>query len=79
MVHSEARTRFDNVIKNQLSNSWISWVNIQMLYFPLSQERVMVELGIAISDSIGFGHLFYMHSATHDFFAGIELTRCTTC
>ena len=40
VVHSEARTRFDDVTKNQPSNTWISWVNIQMLYFPLSREKV---------------------------------------
>ena len=58
VVHSEARTRFDDVTKNQPSNTWISWVNIQMLYFPLSQETVMVELGTAISVSVRFGRLF---------------------
>ena len=58
MVHSEARTRFDDVTKNQPSITWISWIDIQMLYFPLIQEKVMVELGIAIGVSIRFGRLF---------------------
>ena len=44
--------------KNQPSNTWISWVNIQMLCFPLSREKVMVELGTAISISVRFGRLF---------------------
>ena len=58
MVRSEGRTRFDDVAKNQPSNTWISSVNIQMLYFPLSREKVMAELGIAISVSVRFGRLF---------------------
>ena len=58
MVHSEARTRFDDVTKNQPSNTWISWANIQMLLFPLSRDKVMVEPGTAISVSAQFGSLF---------------------
>ena len=38
VVHSEARTMFDDITKNQPSNTWISWVNAQMLYFRLSRE-----------------------------------------
>ena len=58
MVHSEARTRFEDVTKNQPSNTWISLVNIQMLNFPLSQEKVMVGPGTAVSVSVRFGRLF---------------------
>ena len=68
VVHSKARTGFDKVTKNQPSNTWISWVNIQKLYFPLSREKVMVELGIAISVSVRFGRIFDMRSAPHDLF-----------
>ena len=71
MVHSEARTRFDDVTKNyknQPSNTWISWVNIEMLYFPLSREKEMVELSTSIRVSVRFGCLFL-----HAFFAGIEI------
>ena len=35
----------------------------------------MVELGVVISVSIRFACLFDMRSASHDFFAGIELKR----
>ena len=28
-----ARTRFDDSTKNQTSNTWISWLNMQILYF----------------------------------------------
>ena len=58
MVHSEARTRFDDVTKKSPSNSWTSWENAQMLCFPLSREYVPVEPGTAISPSVRFGHLF---------------------
>ena len=75
MVHSEARTRFDDVTKNQPSNSWISWVHVEMLPYPLSRKKVMVELGIAISVSIRFDRLFDMRSVPHDLFAGFELKR----
>ena len=75
MVHSIARTRFDDVTKNQPSNTWISWVNIQILYFSLSREKVMVELGTAISVSFQFGRLFDMRLTPHIFFAGIELNH----
>ena len=57
MVHSEARTRFDDITKNRPSNSRISWKNAQMLCFPLSRENVPVELGTAISPSVRFGRL----------------------
>ena len=49
MVHSEVRTIFDDITKNQLSDTWISWVNAQMLYFRLSREYVTVDPGTAIS------------------------------
>ena len=39
VVQSEARTWVDNVTINQPLNTWISWVNIQMLYFPLSRKK----------------------------------------
>ena len=74
MVHSEARTIFDDITKNQPSNTWISWVNAQMLYFRLSREKVTVDPGTAISVSDRFCRIsFYMQSAPHAFFAGIEL------
>ena len=39
-VHSETRTRLDNLTKIQTSNTWISSWNAQMLHFPLCQEKV---------------------------------------
>ena len=41
MVHSEARTRLDNLTKTQSSNAWISSWNAQMLHFPLCRESVL--------------------------------------
>ena len=74
MVHSEARTIFDDITKNQPSNTWISLVNAQMLYFWLSREYVTVDPGTAISVSNRFCRIFDMQSAPHAFFfAGIEL------
>ena len=74
MVHSEARTIFDDITKNQPSNTWISWVNAQMLYFRLSREYVTVDPGTAISVSDRFVVFFDMQSTPHAFFfAGIEL------
>ena len=68
MVHSEARTIFDDITKNQPSNTWISWVNAQILYFWLSREYVTVDPGTAISVSDRFCRIFYMQSAPHAFF-----------
>ena len=65
MVHSEAATRFDDITKNQTLNIWISWVNAQILSFPFSREKVMVEPGTAISISIQFGRLFCFWHAFH--------------
>ena len=74
MVHSETRTIFDDITKNQPSSTWISWVNAQMLYFRLSREYVTVDPGTAISVSDRFCLFFLdMQSAQHAFFAGIEL------
>ena len=41
VVHSEARTRLDNLTKIQSSNAWISSWNVQMLHFPLCWESVL--------------------------------------
>ena len=41
VVHSEARTRLDNLTKIQSSNAWISSWNAQMLHFPLCRESVL--------------------------------------
>ena len=68
MVHLEATTRFDDITKNQPSITWISWVNAQMLSFPLSRENVLVEQGTEISISVQFGSLFGMRLAPHAFF-----------
>ena len=47
-----------------------------MLYFPLSQEKVMVEPGTAISVTVHFGRLFcYAFCTMCYFFAGIELNH----
>ena len=79
MVHSEAISRFDDVTKkttkNQPSNTLISWVNIEMLYFTLSRERMMVELSTAISVSVRFGNLFLHAFGTTCFFAGIDINH----
>ena len=69
MVHSEARTIFDDITKNQPSNTWISWVNAQMLYFRLSREYVTVDPGTAISVSDRFAVFFDMQSTPHAFFS----------
>ena len=69
MVHSEAITRFDDITKIQSSNTWIAWVNAQMLSFPLSRENVLVELGTEISISFRFGSLFGMLLAPYAFFS----------
>ena len=70
MVHSEARTRFDDITKNQLSNTWIFWVNAQM-YFPLMVEARTT----SVSDP--FGSLFDIRSAPLVFLTGIELKLIT--
>ena len=44
MVHSEARTRLDNLTKIQSSNAWISSWNAQILHFPLCRESVLTRL-----------------------------------
>ena len=76
MVHSEARTIFDDITKNQPSNTWISWVNAQMLYFRLSREYVTVDPGTAISVSDRFCRIFLHAIGTACFFfAGIELQQ----
>ena len=36
VIYSEARTRFDDITKNQPLNTRISWFNAQMLSFSLS-------------------------------------------
>ena len=61
MVHSEGRTRFDDVTQNQPSDTLIPWVSIQKLYFPLSREKVMVEPVTEISVSVRFGR-FFLHA-----------------
>ena len=60
-VHSDVINRSIQKLEKDLTilqkkplNTWISWINIQMLYFPLSREKVMVELGTAISVSVLF-------------------------
>ena len=68
MVHSEASTGFDDITKNQPSNTWIAWVNAQMLSFPLSRENVLVELGTEVRISVRFGSLFGKRLAPHAFF-----------
>ena len=68
MVHLEARTIFDDITKNQPSSTWISWVNVQMLYFRLSREYVTVDPGTVISVQIDFAVFFYTQSALHAFF-----------
>ena len=75
MVHSEARTIFDDITKNQPSNTWISWVNAQMLYFRLSREYVTVDPGTAISVSDRFCRIFFTCNRHRMLFflAGIEL------
>ena len=46
LVLSVARTRFGNSTKNQTLNTCISWLNMQILYFPLCRGKVTVEPGI---------------------------------
>ena len=38
LVYSVARTRFDST-KNQTSNTWISWSNMQMFYFSIVPRK----------------------------------------
>ena len=53
------------------SNTWISWINAQLLYF-LSREKVMVEPGTAISVSARSCRLFGVYGIAC-FFRRIEL------
>ena len=39
LVHSVVKTKFDDSIKNQTSNTWISWSNMQMLYFSIVPRK----------------------------------------
>ena len=39
LVFSVARIRFDDITKNQSSNTWISLLNMQILNFPLCQVK----------------------------------------
>ena len=39
LVLSEARTRFDDMTKNQTSNNLISLLNEQILHFPVCLEK----------------------------------------
>ena len=48
---------------------------MQILYIPLSREKVMVELGIARRFQLDLAVFFDKRSAPHDSFAGIELKR----
>ena len=48
LVLTVARTRFDDSTKNQVSNICISWLNMQILYFPLCRGNVTVDPGIEI-------------------------------
>ena len=48
VIHSEARTRLDNLTKILSSNAWISSWNVQMLHFPLCRESVTGMLRIEI-------------------------------
>ena len=48
LVFSVARKRFDDSLKNQTSNTCFSWLNMQILYFPLCRGKVTVEPGIEI-------------------------------
>ena len=50
------------------SNTWISWVNAQLLYFLLSREKVMVEQGTAISVSARSCRLFDVYGIACFFF-----------
>ena len=56
VVHSEARTRLDNLTKIQSSNAWISSWNVQMLHFPLCWESV---LGMPRIEIVQYGLLFW--------------------
>ena len=72
MFHSEARTIFDDITKNQPSNTWISWVNAQMLCFRLSREYVTVDPGTAISVSDRFRRILDVQSAPHAFLLALN-------
>ena len=79
VVHSEARTRLDNLTKIKSSNAWISSWNAQMLHFPLCREsalrmpRIETELSSIWSPVLAYvWHcmLFYYY---HFFFTRIYL------
>ena len=54
------------------TNTWISWVNVQLLCFFLSREKVTVEPGTAISVSARSCRLFDVYGIAC-FFRRIEL------
>ena len=72
MVHLEAKTRFDDITKDQPSNTCIFRVNEQLLFSSLSREYVTAEPGTAISVSVRFCRLFDMRLAPHDFLLGLN-------
>ena len=42
MVHLKTRIRYEDITKKS-SNSWISWLNAQMLYIPLCVKMLTFE------------------------------------
>ena len=80
VVHSEARTRLDNLTKIQSSNAWISSWNAQMVHFPLCRESVLGMPRIEIEFELDIVFCFGIHLALYAvfffiffFFTGIYL------
>ena len=82
MVHSEARTRLDNMTKIQSSNAWISSWNAQMLHFPLCRESVLgmprIEIEFEFDMVFCFGIRLALYAVVVFFHSDLPSTHCTT-
>ena len=72
-VHSEARTRLNNLTKIQSSNAWISSWNVQMVHFPLCRESVLGMPRIEIEFWVWYGLLFWHKFGTVCCFLHLDL------
>ena len=86
MVHSESRTRLDNLTKIQSSNAWISSWNAQMLHFPLCEESVLgmprIEIEFEFDMVFCFGIRLAPYAFSFFFFffhSDLPSSHCTTC
>ena len=80
MVHSEARTVLDNLIKIQSWNAWLSSRNVHVAFFVVPRKgdgdgkkwnRVWVQYGLLLRHMFGNVCYFFFHS-------DLPSTHCTT-